>query len=114
MVAALSPISDKYFGGSIGAVSIANSDRDIIWVGEGEQTMRGNVSEGHGIWKSVDGGNTWKNMGLTDSRHIVRIRIHPKNPDVVYVCAFGHLGKIMNAAFIKLSMVAISGNVFYF
>ncbi len=86
-----SPISDKYFGGSIGAVSIANSDRDIIWVGEGEQTMRGNVSEGHGIWKSVDGGNTWKNMGLTDSRHIVRIRIHPKNPDVVYVCAFGHL-----------------------
>lgn len=84
-------ISDKYFGGSVGAVADAPSDRDIIWVGEGEQTMRGNVSEGKGIWKSVDGGNTWKNMGLTDSRHIVRIRIHPKNPDVVYVCAFGHL-----------------------
>jgi photosystem II stability/assembly factor-like uncharacterized protein len=47
-----SNISDKYFGGSIGAVSVANPDRDIIWVGEGEQTMRGNVSEGHGIWKS--------------------------------------------------------------
>ena len=86
-----SNISDKYFGGSMGAVAVANADRDILWVGEGEQTMRGNVSEGHGIWKSVDGGNTWKNMGLTDSRHIVRIRIHPKNPDVVYVCAFGHL-----------------------
>lgn len=84
-------ISDKYFGGSIGAVAVANTDRDVIWVGEGEQTMRGNVSEGHGIWKSTDGGNSWKNMGLTDSRHIVRIRIHPKNPDVVYVCAFGHL-----------------------
>lgn len=84
-------ISDKYFGGSIGAVAVAQSDRDILWVGEGEQTMRGNVSEGKGIWKSVDGGNTWKNMGLTDSRHIVRIRIHPKNPEVVYVCAFGHL-----------------------
>ena len=84
-------ISDKYFGGSIGAVAVANSDRDIIWAGEGEQTMRGNVSEGHGIWKSSDGGNTWKNMGLTDSRHIVRISIHPKNADVVYACAFGHL-----------------------
>ena len=84
-------ISDKYFGGSIGAVAVANADRDIIWVGEGEQTMRGNVSEGRGIWKSIDGGNSWKNMGLTDSRHIVRIRIHPKNPDVVYACSFGHL-----------------------
>ena len=65
-----SNISDKYFGGSIGTVAVAISDRDILWVGEGEQTMRGNVSEGHGIWKSVDGGNTWKNMGLTDSRSL--------------------------------------------
>ena len=84
-------ISDKFFGGSIGSVAVASSDHDVIWVGEGEQSMRGNVSEGHGIWKSVDGGNTWKNMGLADSRHIVRIRIHPKNPEVVYACAFGHL-----------------------
>ncbi len=84
-------ISDKYFGGSIGAIAVANSDLDILWAGEGEQTMRGNVSEGNGIWKSMDGGNTWKNMGLTDSRHIVRIVIHPKNPELVYACAFGHL-----------------------
>mgnify|MGYP003336765476 CR=1 FL=1 len=84
-------ISDKFFGGSIGSVAVANSDHDIIWAGEGEQTMRGNVSEGNGIWKSIDRGRSWTNMGLRDSRHIVRIRIHPKNPDIVYVCAFGHL-----------------------
>ena len=55
-------ISDKYFGGSIGAISIAPSDADIIYVGEGENSLRGNVSEGFGIWRSNDGGRTWKNV----------------------------------------------------
>ena len=84
-------ISDKYFGGSIGSVAVAPSDASIIYVGEGENTMRGNVSEGNGIWKSTDGGRTWKHIGLKDTRHITRIIIHPKNPDMVWVAATGHL-----------------------
>ncbi len=84
-------ISDKYFGGSIGAIAIAPSDADIMYVGEGESTLRGNVSEGFGIWRTTDAGRTWKNIGLKDTRHIVRVVIHPKNPDIVWVAAIGHL-----------------------
>ncbi|MBK8141013.1 MAG: glycosyl hydrolase [Chitinophagaceae bacterium] len=85
-------ISDKYFGGSIGAVAVAPSDETILYAGEGENTMRGNVSEGlGGIWRSDDGGRTWKNIGLNDGRHIIRIIIHPKNPDVVWAAVMGHL-----------------------
>jgi photosystem II stability/assembly factor-like uncharacterized protein len=86
-------ISDKYFGGSIGAVAVSESDPNVIYVGEGEQTLRNNVSSGWGMWKSTDAGSTWKHIGLSDSRHISRIRIHPKNPDVVYVAAMGNLWK---------------------
>jgi photosystem II stability/assembly factor-like uncharacterized protein len=84
-------ISDKYFGGSIGTVSMAPSDNTILYVGEGEGTMRGNVSEGFGIWRTDDGGKSWRHLGLKDTRHILRIVIHPKNPDVVWVAAMGHL-----------------------
>ncbi|NOT50733.1 MAG: glycosyl hydrolase [Chitinophagaceae bacterium] len=85
-------ISDKYFGGSIGAVAVAPSDETILYVGEGENTMRGNVSEGlGGMWRSDDGGRSWKNIGLKDGRHILRIIIHPKNPDIVWVAVMGHL-----------------------
>ncbi|MFM2362302.1 MAG: hypothetical protein RLZZ316_1204 [Bacteroidota bacterium] len=85
-------ISDKYFGSTIGAVALAPSDESIIYVGEGENTMRGNVSEGlGGIWRSDDAGKSWRNLGLKDSRHIIRIVIHPKNPDVVWVATMGHL-----------------------
>jgi photosystem II stability/assembly factor-like uncharacterized protein len=85
-------ISDKYFGSSIGAVAVAPSDETIIYVGEGENTMRGNVSEGlGGMWRSDDGGRSWKNIGLKDGRHIIRIIIHPKNPDIVWVAVVGHL-----------------------
>lgn len=85
-------ISDKFFGGSIGAVAVAPSDETIIYAGEGENTMRGNVSEGlGGIWRTDDGGRNWRNLGLKDSRHIIRIVIHPKNPDIVWVAAMGHL-----------------------
>ncbi len=85
-------ISDKYFGGTIGAVAVAPSDEDVIYVGEGENTMRGNVSEGlGGVWRSDDGGRTWKNIGLKDGRHIIRIVVHPKNPDIVWAAVMGHL-----------------------
>ncbi len=85
-------ISDKYFGSSIGAVAVAPSDENILYVGEGENTMRGNVSEGlGGMWRTDDGGRTWRNIGLKDSRHILRIVIHPRDPNTVWVAAMGHL-----------------------
>ncbi len=84
-------ITDKYFGGSIGCVSVAPSDATVLYVGEGENSLRGNVSEGFGIWRTDDGGRSWRNLGLKDTRHIIRIVIHPKNPDVVWVAAMGHL-----------------------
>jgi photosystem II stability/assembly factor-like uncharacterized protein len=86
-------ISDGYFGGSVGAVAIAPSDPNVVYVGEGEQTLRGNVSSGNGFWKSTDGGETWKHIGLKGTEHIARIRIHPNNPDIVYVAAIGNLWK---------------------
>nr|MBC7612662.1 glycosyl hydrolase [Pseudopedobacter sp.] len=85
-------ISDKYFGGTIGAIAIAPSDNSIIYVGEGENSLRGNVSEGiDGIWKSEDGGRSWVNIGLKNTRHITRIIIDPKNSDIVWAAASGHL-----------------------
>ena len=84
-------ISDGFFGGSIGSVAVAPSDASILYVGEGENTVRGNVSEGFGIWRSDDAGRSWKHIGLKESRHIVRIVIHPKDPNTVWVAALGHL-----------------------
>ncbi|MFT6940013.1 MAG: photosystem II stability/assembly factor-like uncharacterized protein [Cyclobacteriaceae bacterium] len=86
-------ISDGYFGGSIGAVAVSESDPNVIYVGEGEQTLRGNVSSGWGVWKSTDAGSTWKFIGLKGTEHISRIRIHPTNPEIVYVAAIGNLWK---------------------
>lgn len=84
-------ITDGFFGGSIGAVAVAPSDPNIIYVGGGEKTWRGNVSSGSGMWKSTDAGKTWSFHGLADSRHISRIRVHPKNPDVAFAAVMGHL-----------------------
>ncbi|ALI99343.1 WD40/YVTN/BNR-like repeat-containing protein [Rufibacter tibetensis] len=84
-------ISDKYFGGSIGAVAVSEADPNVIYVGEGEKTVRGNVSSGFGMWKSEDAGLTWRHIGLKDSKHISRVRIHPKNPDLVYAAAMGNI-----------------------
>jgi photosystem II stability/assembly factor-like uncharacterized protein len=84
-------VSDGFFGGSIGAVAVSAWDPNVVYAGTGEETVRGNVSEGDGMWKSVDAGKTWKRAGLADSRHIARIRIHPRNPDVVYAAVLGHL-----------------------
>lgn len=76
---------------SIGDVAIHQANPDIIWVGTGERASRQSSSWGDGVYRSLDGGATWTNMGLTDSKHIGRIRLHPDNPDVVYVAAMGHL-----------------------
>ncbi len=85
-------ISDNYFGGSIGAIALAPTDENIIYVGEGENTMRGNVSEGiSGMWKTVNGGRTWTNIGLAFARHITKIVVHPKNENIVWACVMGPL-----------------------
>ena len=85
-------ITDKYFGGTIGSVAVAPSDDNILYVGEGENSMRGNVAEGlGGIWRSEDAGRTWKNLGLKDGRHIIRILIHPRDPNTLWVAVMGHL-----------------------
>ena len=84
-------ITDGSFGGSIGAVAVAPSNADVIYVGGGEKTWRGNVSSGSGMWKSLDAGKTWTFSGLADSRHISRIRIHPKNPDIAFAAVMGHV-----------------------
>lgn len=86
-------ISDGYFGGSIGSIAVSESHPNILYVGGGEVTVRGNVSYGYGVWKSRDGGRTWKSMGLPDSRHIPKIRIHPRNPDIAYAAVLGDLFK---------------------
>jgi len=83
-------ITDGFFGGSIGAVDIADSDPNVIYVGTGSADIRGNSSAGRGVWKSVDAGVTWTFIGLPESGAIRRIEVHPSNPDLVYVAALGH------------------------
>jgi photosystem II stability/assembly factor-like uncharacterized protein len=85
------PLFDDQPVSSIGDVALAPSNPDIVWVGTGEANARNSVSWGNGVYKSIDGGKTWTNMGLRDSRHIGRIVIHPTNPDVVFVAALGHI-----------------------
>jgi len=87
------PISDgSVFGtGSVGAIGLSDSDPNTIYVGMGESAIRGNVSHGNGVYKSIDAGKTWKRVGLEDTRQISRIRVHPRNADIVYVAAQGHV-----------------------
>jgi photosystem II stability/assembly factor-like uncharacterized protein len=84
------PIFDTQPIGSIGAIAVAPSDPKTIYAGSGEADMRSDISQGNGMYKSTDGGRTWSHIGLEDSQQIGRIRIHPANPNVVYVAALGH------------------------
>lgn len=85
-------ISDGFFKtGSVGAIAVSEWDPNVVYVGMGETELRGNVSHGDGVYKSTDGGKTWTHVGLEQTKHIARIRIHPRNPDLVYVAALGHV-----------------------
>jgi photosystem II stability/assembly factor-like uncharacterized protein len=83
--------SDGFFNtGSVGAIEVAPSDPNVLYVGMGEHAVRGVMtSHGDGVYKSEDAGRTWKHLGLPNSRHIAEIRIHPQNPDVVWVAVQG-------------------------
>jgi photosystem II stability/assembly factor-like uncharacterized protein len=85
------PVSDRFFGGTIGAIAVAPSNPDVVYVGGGEFPIRGNVSHGDGVYKTTDGGRTWRYVGLVETRHIAKIRVHPTNPDLVYVAALGQV-----------------------
>ncbi len=87
----LVPVTDGYFGGTIGAIAVAESNPDIVYVGGGETPIRGNVSYGDGMWKTTDGGKTWTSLGLKETQQIGRVRLDPTNPDIVYVAAMGHV-----------------------
>ncbi|MBP8272869.1 MAG: hypothetical protein KAY59_00475, partial [Acidobacteria bacterium] len=86
------PVSDAMGTiASVGAVAVAPSNSQIVWVGGGDQANARSSMSGDGVFKSIDAGKTWQAMGLPDSHHIARILIHPKNPEIVYVAAMGHL-----------------------
>ena len=85
-----SSVFDKEGSGDIGSLAVANSDHNTIYVGTGEACIRGNISHGDGVYKSLDGGKNWKNVGLHDSRAIGKVIINPTNPNIVFVAALGH------------------------
>jgi len=85
------PIFDNEAVSSIGAVAVAPSDPAVVWVGTGEANNRQSSSWGNGVYRSLDAGTTWQHMGLADTHHIGRIVIHPRNSNIVYVAASGHL-----------------------
>ena len=84
-------VSDPFFNtAAVGALAVAPSDPNVIYAGTGESCFQSNESHGDGVYKSTDGGQTWTNVGLRDTRHIAKIRIHPADPNLVYVAALGH------------------------
>ncbi|MBV9895941.1 MAG: glycosyl hydrolase [Chloroflexi bacterium] len=84
-------VSDGYFNtAAVGAISVSDTDPNVVYAGTGEACIRSNVSHGDGVYRSDDGGQTWRNLGLAPTRHISRVVIHPTNPDIVYVAALGH------------------------
>src|SRR5579863_8843488 len=85
-----SPVFDKEGSGDIGSLAVAASNPNVLYVGTGEACIRGNISHGDGVYKSLDGGKTWKNVGLHDTRAIGKVIINPANPDIVFVAALGH------------------------
>jgi photosystem II stability/assembly factor-like uncharacterized protein len=98
------PVFDSQPTQSLGAVAIAPSKPEVIWVGTGEANARNSVSWGDGVYRSADGGKTWQHLGLRETHHIGRIAVHPINPDVAYVAALGHLwGKNRERGLFKTS-----------
>ncbi|HKV23354.1 MAG TPA: hypothetical protein VJN93_02075 [Candidatus Acidoferrum sp.] len=87
---AWTPMTDKTGIMSVGAIAVAPSDPNVIYVGTGESCWRGNISFGDGMYKSLDGGKTWTHIGLDDTRHISRVIVNPANPDDLFVAAMGH------------------------
>ena len=85
------PVTDgQISSSSIGAVAVAETNPDVIYIGGGETQLRGSITQGDGVYKSTDAGKTWRSLGLKETQAISRIRIHPTNPDIVYVAALGH------------------------
>jgi photosystem II stability/assembly factor-like uncharacterized protein len=85
------PVTDGQLkSSSVGAVAVSESNPDVVYIGMGETELRGNIMQGDGIYKSVDAGKTWKNIGLGDTQAIARVRVDPTNSDIVYVAALGH------------------------
>ena len=86
-------ISDGFFGGSIGAIAVSTDDPNVMYVGGGESTVRGNVSSGYGVWKTENAGQSWEHIGLKKSRHIPRIVIHPRDHNTVFAAVLGNIYK---------------------
>lgn len=85
------PVTDGQINSSsVGAVAVALSNPDVVYIGTGESQFRGNIIQGDGVYKSVDAGKKWEHVGLENTQTISRVRIHPKNPDIVYAAALGH------------------------
>ncbi len=85
------PVFDSQPVSSIGAIAVAPSAPDVLYVGTGESTLRDSVGYGDGMYKTTDAGKTWTHLGLADTQHIAKIAVHPRNPDIVFVAAIGHL-----------------------
>ena len=86
------PVTDgQITSSSIGAVAVAETNPDVVYIGGGETQLRGSITQGDGVYKTTDGGKTWRDLGLKETQAISRIRVHPTNPDIVYVAALGHV-----------------------
>jgi len=85
------PVTDgQLTSSSVGAVAVSETNPDIVYIGTGETQFRGNIMQGDGVYKSVDAGKTWENIGLKETQAIARVRVDPTNPDIVFVAALGH------------------------